>query len=196
VTSVEQQQQQRKDLQISFTAEVNHLLEGKSRNVVTSRYTVRYQVLTSASMKFTVFWDMPPCSHVEVGRRFRGEYCLHHSPDDGGSTHLWNVGPPERIFQKTQNFSPYILLLFGTSVSVYELLNISRTSSNDFDAKWCSRMNTCSAPGHTMFKPTQLLCSCCEMRPSNHCDLDQIVTNKFGSLLHGYGSSSDSIFVL
>jgi hypothetical protein len=36
----------------------------------------RYQVLTAASMKFRVFWDVAPCSHVEVDRRFRGAYCL------------------------------------------------------------------------------------------------------------------------
>jgi hypothetical protein len=43
---------------------------------------VRFQVLTEASMKFTVFWDVAPCSHVEVDRRFRGAYCLHHQGDD------------------------------------------------------------------------------------------------------------------
>jgi hypothetical protein len=46
----------------------------------------------AASMKFSVFWDAVPRSHVEVGRSFRGAYCLHHQGDDyGGSTHLWNV---------------------------------------------------------------------------------------------------------
>jgi hypothetical protein len=29
-------------------------------------------------VKFRVFWDVAPCSHVEVDRRFRGAYCLHH----------------------------------------------------------------------------------------------------------------------
>jgi hypothetical protein len=43
--------------------------------------------------KMTVFWDIAPCNLVEVDRRFRGAYWLHHHlPDDGGSTHLWNVG--------------------------------------------------------------------------------------------------------
>jgi hypothetical protein len=27
---------------------------------------VRFQVLKAASMKFRVFWDVAPCSHVEV----------------------------------------------------------------------------------------------------------------------------------
>jgi hypothetical protein len=55
-----------------------------------------FQVLTAASMKMTrAFWDTVPCSVVEVYRRFRGAYCLHHHGDhrkyDGGSMHLWNV---------------------------------------------------------------------------------------------------------
>jgi hypothetical protein len=35
-------------------------------------------VLTAASMKFRVFWDVSPRIHVEVNRRFSGAYCLHH----------------------------------------------------------------------------------------------------------------------
>jgi hypothetical protein len=38
------------------------------------------------------FWDIAPCSPVEVDLYFRGAYCLHYrSSDDGDSTHLWNV---------------------------------------------------------------------------------------------------------
>jgi hypothetical protein len=36
---------------------------------------VRFQVLTAASTKMTAFWDIAPCSLVEVDRRFRREYC-------------------------------------------------------------------------------------------------------------------------
>jgi hypothetical protein len=32
-------------------------------------------------LKFRVFWDVAPCSHVEMDRRFRGAYCLHHQGD-------------------------------------------------------------------------------------------------------------------
>jgi hypothetical protein len=38
---------------------------------------VRFQVLTAASMKIA-FWDIASCSLVEVDRRFRDAYCLHH----------------------------------------------------------------------------------------------------------------------
>jgi len=46
----------------------------------------------------TAFWNMAPCSHVEVGRRFRGANChqYHHRPDYRCSTHLWNVGSFQR----------------------------------------------------------------------------------------------------
>jgi hypothetical protein len=48
-----------------------------SSNVLDCPKGVRLQILTAVSMKFTVFWDVAPCSHVEVDR-FRGAYCLHH----------------------------------------------------------------------------------------------------------------------
>jgi hypothetical protein len=39
-------------------------------------------------MKFRVFWDVAPFSHVEVDRRFRNMYCLHHQglPDNAVRT--------------------------------------------------------------------------------------------------------------
>jgi hypothetical protein len=40
-----------------------------------SQFYVRFQVLTAASIKFKVFWDVAPCSHVEADRRFRSAYC-------------------------------------------------------------------------------------------------------------------------
>jgi hypothetical protein len=39
---------------------------------------LRFQVFTAARMKITVFWDLVPCSIVEIDRRFRGAYCFHH----------------------------------------------------------------------------------------------------------------------
>jgi hypothetical protein len=49
--------------------------------------SVRFQVLTAASVKFRVFWNLAPCSHVEVDRRFRSAYCLHHQGDEDSITH-------------------------------------------------------------------------------------------------------------
>jgi hypothetical protein len=44
-------------------------------------HSLRFQVLKGTRMKMTVFWDVAPCSLVEVYRRFRGAYCLHHQSD-------------------------------------------------------------------------------------------------------------------
>jgi hypothetical protein len=44
---------------------------------------------------FRVFWDVAPCSHIEVGRRFGSAHRHHHQDrlDDRGRKRLWNVGP-------------------------------------------------------------------------------------------------------
>jgi hypothetical protein len=39
---------------------------------------VRFEVLTATSIKKTVFWDVAPCSLVEVYRRCGGACCLQH----------------------------------------------------------------------------------------------------------------------
>jgi hypothetical protein len=51
-------------------------------------------------MKMIAFWDVVLPSHVEVDRRFKGAYCLHHHhlPDDEGSTYLLNVGQLKRDY--------------------------------------------------------------------------------------------------
>jgi hypothetical protein len=33
-------------------------------------------------LQFIVFWDVAPCSHVEVDRRFKGAYCVHYQGDE------------------------------------------------------------------------------------------------------------------
>jgi hypothetical protein len=48
------------------------------RSVFSSMLCVRFQVLTAASMKVTAFWDIAPCSLVEVDRRFRRVYGFNH----------------------------------------------------------------------------------------------------------------------
>jgi hypothetical protein len=39
-------------------------------------YVVRFQVLTATNMKMAVFWDIAPCSLIDI------------DPDDGGSKYL------------------------------------------------------------------------------------------------------------
>jgi hypothetical protein len=60
--------------------------------------------------KMAVFWVVPPCNLVQVYRRFRGLYRLHHQGDvfiitdrlHGGSTDLWNFGKLVPIYAALQ----------------------------------------------------------------------------------------------
>jgi hypothetical protein len=36
----------------------------------------------------TAFWDIAPCSLIEVDRRFRGTYCLNNRPGGEGRAHF------------------------------------------------------------------------------------------------------------
>jgi hypothetical protein len=56
---------------------------------------MRFQFLTAVSLKMAVFWDVAPCSLVEVYRRFRGAYCLHHQGGDGKSKQTTRRNIPE-----------------------------------------------------------------------------------------------------
>jgi hypothetical protein len=40
------------------------------------------------SVKFIVFWDVLSCSQVNVDRRLRAAYCLHHQGDDDEDSKL------------------------------------------------------------------------------------------------------------
>jgi len=42
----------------------------------------------AVSLQMTVFWDIVPCSVVEMDLCSKRVYCLIHRPDDGGSTQL------------------------------------------------------------------------------------------------------------
>jgi hypothetical protein len=46
-------------------------------------------------MTFRVFYDVAPCSHVEVDRRFRGTYFLHHQGDVFITLMMETVGTSE-----------------------------------------------------------------------------------------------------
>jgi hypothetical protein len=51
------------------------LYNSKARDeLVRNSIIVRFQVLTAASMKFRVFWDVAPFNHIEVDRYFRGQH--------------------------------------------------------------------------------------------------------------------------
>jgi hypothetical protein len=43
---------------------------------ITRYYFLKFQFLTAKSMKFTVFWDVMPCSLIHVYRRFGYAYFI------------------------------------------------------------------------------------------------------------------------
>jgi hypothetical protein len=67
---------------------VNYGYPNPTEPLKESYLSVRFQVLTVASMKIRAFWDIAPCGLLGVDLRFRDAYCLHHQGDDGGNTHL------------------------------------------------------------------------------------------------------------
>jgi hypothetical protein len=64
----------------------NRPYHGEQEIVPNFSYYVRLKVLTVACTKMTVFWDMAPCSLIEVDRRFRLTY--FGLPGDESGTHL------------------------------------------------------------------------------------------------------------
>jgi hypothetical protein len=42
---------------------------------------VKFQVLTAPNIKTADFWDVAPCSLVDIYGRFRDAYCLSHQGD-------------------------------------------------------------------------------------------------------------------
>jgi hypothetical protein len=47
------------------------------------KFALDYQPMgkRSKGLKFRVFWDAVPCSHVQVDRHFRGAYYLHQGDE-------------------------------------------------------------------------------------------------------------------
>jgi hypothetical protein len=65
---------------------------------------IKFQVLTAASMKFRVFWDVASCSLIEVDRCFGGVYCLHQQGDRPLKLRPTPKTLHGATFQKTLNF--------------------------------------------------------------------------------------------
>jgi hypothetical protein len=97
------------------------------------------------------FWDIMPCSLVVVDRRLRGAYCLHnqgnHRPDDGGSTHIWNVSLLQRDYTaphpavRTWNLTKYVSLFdidYKYAFRGMEPIRINKTlkQQNTFNYLW------------------------------------------------------------
>jgi hypothetical protein len=67
--------------------------------------------------KMTVFWDVAPCSFVEIDRRFRGAYCLQHQ----GSKHIWNVWNVSQFLRDYTAQHPRRLIFILAAVRTWNL---------------------------------------------------------------------------
>jgi hypothetical protein len=66
-------------------------------------------------MKMTVYWDVAPCSLLDIDRRFRGAYCLHQQSDK----------PEDRYFhtRRSDNLKSHQLLTYSFSLDAITTLN-------------------------------------------------------------------------
>jgi hypothetical protein len=62
-------------------------------------------------MKMAVFWDVAPCSLVEIYRRFRGSCCLHHQGDNPEDSHLYT-----RRRENLKSITYMFIFLFPTNL--------------------------------------------------------------------------------
>jgi hypothetical protein len=112
---------------------------------------VRFQVLTAASMKITVLWDVASWSLVEVYQRFRGACCFHHQDDrpshilpDYKAQHPTRQSSSCTVIGSFDSWSPWEALTFaGTrherwarrSVSWRALLRMRRLCARQYVCK-------------------------------------------------------------
>jgi hypothetical protein len=76
-----------------------------------------FQVLTAASMNMTVFWEVVLCCLVEIDRRFRGTYCLHHQV--GQYLPYYTAQHPRRQQPLIYNIRHYVLTAASMKVAVF-----------------------------------------------------------------------------
>lgn len=87
---------------------------------------VECEVLTSKSMKTTLFWNVASCSLLDIDRHFRGVYCRHHQgddhSDDGSKSKLfWNVSQylQDYILQRPRRQPSSYSSLLGPHLGFY-----------------------------------------------------------------------------
>jgi hypothetical protein len=97
-----------------------HNLHGRSQRQ-TGCKSGEIPVLTAASMKMTVFWNVEPCSQVEFYRGFRGALCLH------------NQNPSANFYQTTR-----------CNIPEDSQLNVTSSSDRQTDTHGPSVMCSCT----------------------------------------------------
>jgi hypothetical protein len=78
---------------------------------------LRFQVLTAASMMMAVFWDIAPCSLVEVYRCFRGALMMETVSTSETSVNSYQT--TRRKNPKYRHLLPYLNKCSGLGLSMY-----------------------------------------------------------------------------
>jgi hypothetical protein len=64
---------------------------------------------SKVSLKFRISWNVAPCRHVEVDRRFRGAYCLHHPSEKSVNFNvtIWHYIPEDSNTPRCENLKSH-----------------------------------------------------------------------------------------
>jgi hypothetical protein len=108
-----------------------HLVRWAAKQDIT--FHVRLQVLTAASIKIRVFWNVMPCSLIGVDRRFRGAYCLHHQGNG------WRQYAP--------------LKCWSTPMRLHRATSQKTLNFISFHVYWGHKFNTTTDSTHITTKP-------------------------------------------
>jgi hypothetical protein len=97
-----------KEVIVTYCKILSRNLPGRLRE--TTKTSARFEVFTTVTMIFSVFWGVTPCSLVDVYRRFGGHFCFHLqgrriSKDMGGQP------DPEQIDTSKNNWKKNPLTL-------------------------------------------------------------------------------------
>jgi hypothetical protein len=86
---------------------------------------LRLKILTATSIKMTVYWDVVPCSLVEIDRRFRGACCLSHQ----GDRRYLSVtkGTTERSLSTLRSVEKYVRITTGEDL-LNELIHTQKST--------------------------------------------------------------------
>jgi hypothetical protein len=58
-------------------AGVLRMVNIKRKEIIIKRKKVGFEALTAVTMESTIFWDVTPCSPVEIRQYFGGSHCFH-----------------------------------------------------------------------------------------------------------------------
>jgi hypothetical protein len=120
---------------------------------------MRFQVLTAASMRMTVFWDDAPCSLVEIHRRFRDAYCLRHPLKIRGQIKIYlHILNPLRDSDETWYVSLCQTSIAGYDFNSLQYVDVRQTSCsvreklNRGGLRVCGALGQCSVRGPRALK--------------------------------------------